>query len=82
MEYWRRISARGSTLSERQEWIIQYGYEGHIRRCRLPKLVVPDTCAGDEGLWCDWRELFNTYFAQQVEVSIETAAGGVKLQYG
>jgi len=57
MEKWNQITAKG--LGDRQEWKVQHGYEGDMRTVRLPRLVVAD----GEGVWCDWKELFDAYFS-------------------
>ncbi|EMC91394.1 hypothetical protein BAUCODRAFT_326680 [Baudoinia panamericana UAMH 10762] len=58
MERWKRMSADG--LGGRQEWRVQYGDEGPLKMVRLPKLIVADK----EGIFCDWKELFDVYFAE------------------
>ena len=62
MEEWKRMSERG--VSGRQEWRVQFGYDGDVRLVRLPKLVL---LAGEEGVWVDWREMFDAYFAPKAD---------------
>ncbi|KAK4542036.1 hypothetical protein LTR36_007067 [Oleoguttula mirabilis] len=68
MEKWRGICGGGGGgedgaegLGLREEWRVQYGYEGDVKVVRLPKLIVASEADGG-GVWCDWRELFDAYY--------------------
>ncbi|KAK3075706.1 hypothetical protein LTR53_000748 [Teratosphaeriaceae sp. CCFEE 6253] len=61
MEHWKRLTANNG-LGRRQEWRVQHGDEGEVRTVVLARLVVAD----GEGLWCDWRELFDAYYGLAV----------------
>ncbi|KAK3072530.1 hypothetical protein LTR53_006666 [Teratosphaeriaceae sp. CCFEE 6253] len=60
-QHWEWLAA--NQLGE-QQWRVQHGYEGEVRIVRLPRLIV----AEGEGVWCDWRELFDAYCTRRPTV--------------
>ena len=57
VEQWRQISTGGP--GERQEWRLQHGRDS-TKLVKLRKLV-----ADADGVYCDWRELFDAYYGQK-----------------
>lgn len=63
MEQWRQITPTG--VVSNIEWAVQFGYQGEVKDVQLRKLVVANRESGrdaGEGVWCDWREMFDAYF--------------------
>ncbi|KAK3677494.1 hypothetical protein LTR78_002344 [Recurvomyces mirabilis] len=57
IEQWRRISSGGP--GERQDWRLQHSIDS-TKLVKLRKVI-----ADADGVYCDWRELFDAYYKQQ-----------------
>ena len=62
MEKWKQMCVDG--VGTRQEWRVQCEDDGEVRIVNLPHLVV----AGEEGIWVDWREMFDVFFRLESEI--------------
>ena len=56
LETWKRMCASG--FGPEQEWRVTYSGTGLLMK--MPKLVL----AAQDGVWCDWREVLDNYFAR------------------
>lgn len=56
LETWKRMCATG--FGPEQEWRVTYSGTGLLMK--LPRLVL----SANDGVWCDWREVLDGYFAR------------------
>lgn len=60
MQDWKRMCASG--FGEAQEWLVTFRGTGLLMKMRKHVLSAED------GIWCDWRELLDGYYARLPQV--------------